>query len=137
MKNRNDAGNVHFDESTRELICERKFAFSVQRGVIMNVPLRIPLTILDTLRDEDFDEAVSRAQRRFEEVQIDAVLHGCFDLAEIMTRALPPIVVAMCECLYDRFTIHQANRGNEVWATPGSMQHIGPPPEEDEKYFLN
>lgn len=121
MKNWNDAGTVHYDSSTAQQYGEVRLDFEhVSRR--WRFVLAIPLTIRRSLKSTDYDQALEIAKRSLQ----TSIPGGASD-----QRAAISAKIAMIEFLYTCFTRNQAEAGNQVWQTPGSMQEIGPDPIDD------
>jgi|GEM_PF-6683010 len=132
MKNRNDAGNLHFDESTRESL--RIVKFRASKEIPVDVTVAIPLTIFRRLNSADFDEIQAVLPQWYKEHFTQAVMAGVLDSDLIKRRIGPLLSFRAVGNLYQKFIIAQARDGNEAWAAPPTMTEIGPPPEEDEAY---
>ncbi len=131
MRNWNDAGTVHFDQETSEMPVRCVVAGKVH-GVEVRIEVLVPHRIKRVLKSEHWDQAEKVIEREYV---------GCMNKA--MKAQVPAhmlklatetgVRIAICEHLYQQFTLEQANLGNQVWATPPTMQRIGPKPEDDVK----
>jgi hypothetical protein len=133
MKNRNDAGTLHFDSSTAERLVLLKFRVRLG-GVDFEIPVATPLTIKKALKQDDLDEARDALPRWYAEHCAQAIMSGVFDMERINARIGPLLCVRAAQHLYQKFILAQAVAGNEAWQAPPTMTEIGPPPEEDEAY---
>jgi hypothetical protein len=130
MKNRNDAGSVHYDAETNTNYSTVVVDF-IGLDEKQRFELRIPLRVRDRLKLEHYDQAIEAGRRVFHAVALRLILHGCQDRASLVKAAHLFALKAMLEQLYTDFTLEQARAGNQVWATPAGMQEIGPRPEHD------
>ena len=134
MKNWNDAGTVHYNAETNQRYCERQIRFSY-RLVMREFNLAIPMTMIDALKQEHFDQAIIVAKRTIDRVALMMMKGGDFRHDHITDCCNRLAFVAMCEHLYNEFHLHQHKVGDAVWATPERMQDVGQRPEEDSKYL--
>lgn len=134
MRNRNDAGNVHFDQTTSEYPI-RVYLDTVIHGTRYKLELLIPLKIHETLNSADYDAAKALMIHQYDKHLGTLILQGLF--GSRLTFGIEQLLkVDVCEFLYNEFTLHQHRLGNDVWATPRTMQDVGPAPEEDKKYEI-
>jgi hypothetical protein len=130
MKNWNDAGTVNYDAETNTNYTTVALDF-LALGRKQEFALRIPLKIREALKLEHYDAALALGRRTFDAVALRLILHGCQCIDSVAKAAHFFALKAMLEQLYTDFTLEQARAGNQVWATPGGMQDIGPRPEND------
>lgn len=133
MKNRNDAGNVHFDASTDCAYVDRKISFE-HKGNKWEMELRIPMSILDVVKQEHFDRAIAQAKREMDNGLVILVMQGVFDSDILRARIADRGRVALLTDLYNEFLLEQNRRGNAVWAVPQQIVDVGPDPLDDPKY---
>lgn len=137
MKNWNDAGTVHFDQSTDEMPVVRVLAFRCL-GVALKLQLKIPMTIYKRLNSADWDEALAFSRKTFPEIccKLIAVNVPIRPTDELARDAELQLKKSVCELLYNKFLMRQAVAGDMVWAVPRTMEDVGPPPEEDDRYLV-
>lgn len=134
MKNRSDTGKVHYDQATALNYVDRVLSFRYRLGLV-KLLIKLPLDIKAALKSEDWDAAIVVAKRAIDDYFTAAMKCGDFRYDHILIRAIEVARLAVCEHLYNAFTVEQARRGNEVWATPKQMQDVGPSPEQDFRRF--
>jgi hypothetical protein len=134
MKNWNDAGTVHFDASTDTYYTTHILRFWY-RSARREMELKIPQTIRGVLKSEHFDQCITVAQRAIDDRARKLISSGDLRTDVINVQCDIAAKVAVLEHLYNAYTVEQAKLGNQVWATAKQMQDVGPPPEDDKKYF--
>jgi hypothetical protein len=135
MKNWSDDGKVNYDAGTNQNYATVKLYFD-HLGERRKFDLKIPLQIRAALKTEHLDAAVQIGKKALDAAVLRLISNGCFHLPSINKTANMIAHLAICEHLYNEFTIEQAKRGNQVWATPEGMQKVGPKPEEDLKFLM-
>jgi hypothetical protein len=130
MKNWNDAGTVHYDAATNRAYQTVTVDFEAW-NLNHSFELKIPMDIRKALKLEHYDKALDHGRRVFLTKVSQRLVSGCFNQQKLIDEGRRAAMLAMLERLYEDFTLEQARAGNQVWATPETMQDVGPRPEND------
>jgi hypothetical protein len=134
MRNWNEKGDVHFDQSTNENIVDKSLCFSHRRrGWVL--PLKIPMTIKERLTTEDWDQAIIVAKRTHDRQFVRLIERGCFEFRAMEMALRMAMVKDVCMHLHNCFLMSQHKKGDMVWAVPETMESVGSKPEEDAKHL--
>jgi hypothetical protein len=134
MKNWTEDGTIHYNAATDRSYTIVNLCFE-HLGRRRKFPLLIPQEMRPAFKGEHFDQAIITAKKTLDDQALRCMFNGDFNPDSIAAVSEPLALVAMLQQLYNEFHLHQARVGNDVWATPKLMDDVGPPPEDDAKYF--
>ena len=130
MNNWTDDGTIHYDASTNQSYTTVRLAFD-HRGKKRVFNLAIPVTMRPKLKSEHYDSAILVAKRSIDEQLLKCWAAREYNADTNNRTAEFMAFTAILEHLYNEFTLIQAKAGDQVWAVPQRMEHVGPPPEDD------